>query len=70
LRLQKELSLEKETHLNKAKVINEFSKHDILNALNLDLLLQSTILKVTQLYDFDFDNQFITCEKYDSKKRI
>ncbi len=68
LRLQKELSLGKETHLSKAKVVNEFSKHDILNALNLDLLLQSNILKVNQLYDFDFDNQFIPCEKYDSKK--
>jgi Transposase DDE domain group 1 len=68
LRLQKELALGKETHLSKAKVVNEFSKHDILNALNLDLLLQSNILKVNQLYDFDFDNQFIPCEKYDSKK--
>lgn len=68
LRLQKELSLGKETHLSKAKVVNEFSKHDILNALNFDLLLQSNILKVNQLYDFDFDNQFIPCEKYDSKK--
>jgi hypothetical protein len=68
LRLQKELSLEKEIHLSKAKVVNEFSKHDILNALNLDLLLQTKVLEVNQLYDFDFDNQFIPCEKYDSKK--
>jgi hypothetical protein len=68
LRLQKELSLEKETHLSKANVVNEFSKHDVLNALNLDLLLQSKVFRANQLYDFDFDNQFIPCEKYDSKK--
>lgn len=68
LRLQKELSVKKETHLSKAKVVNEFSKHDVLNAMNLDLLLQCKVLQAKQLYDFDFDNQFIPCEKYDSKK--
>ena len=68
LRLQKDLSIEKEIHLSKAKVVNEFSKHEVLNALNLSLLLQSKILKPHQFYDFDFDNQFIPCEKYDSKK--
>lgn len=68
LRLQKDLSLEKESHLSKANVVNEFSKHDVLNALNLDLLVQSKVLNANQFYDFDFDNQFIPCEKYDSKK--
>ena len=68
LRLQKDLSLKKETHLSKANVVNEFSKHDVLNTLNLDLLLQSKTLIENNLYDFDFDNQFIPCEKFDSKK--
>lgn len=68
LRLQKQLSLDKEIHISKSNLINEFSKHSKLNALNLDMLLHSEILKPTRLYDFDFDNQFIPCEKYDSKK--
>lgn len=68
LRLQKDLSLEKETHLSKANIVNEFSKHGVLNALNIDLLVQTKTLNAGQFYDFDFDNQFIPCEKYDSKK--
>ena len=68
LRLQKELSLDKEIHVSKSNSVNEFSKHSTLNALNLDMLLRAKILNPTQLYDFDFDNQFIPCEKYDSKK--
>jgi len=32
------------------------------------MLLQSKILQPNRLYDFDFDHQFIPCEKYDSKK--
>ena len=68
LRLQKALSLEKEIHLSNSKTVNEFSKHSTLNALNLDMLVQTETLKPNHFYDFDFDNQFISCEKYDSKK--
>lgn len=68
LRVQKQLALDKEIHIGKSNSINEFSKHASLNALNLDMLLQSETLKPDQFYDFDFDNQFIPCEKYDSKK--
>jgi len=68
LRLQKLLSLDKEIHISKSNTINEFSKHHTLNALNLDMLIGSGVLKPNQFYDFDFDNQFIPCEKYDSKK--
>ncbi len=68
LRVQKQLSLDKEIHISKSNSINEFSKHNTLNALNLDMLIHSCILKPNQFYDFDFDNQFIACEKYDSKK--
>ena len=68
LRLQKTLALEKEIHVSNSKTINEFSKHSTLNALNLDMLVQTETLKPNQFYDFDFDNQFISCEKYDSKK--
>ena len=68
LRLQKELSLEKELHLSNANIKNEFSKHELLNTLNLDMLIQCKTLQSSKSYDFDFDNQFIPCEKYDSKK--
>ncbi len=68
LRLQKELSLEKEIHISKANITNEFSKHVKLNQLNLEILLKTKQLIADKSYDLDFDNQFIPCEKYDSKK--
>lgn len=68
LRLQKELCPNKEIHLSKAKVINEFSKNERLNELNLAILLLTNQLKKASGYDLDFDNQFIACQKYDSKK--
>lgn len=68
LGLQKQLAGEKEIHISESKTVNEFSKHGILNELNLDLLINTKTLNPAKLYDFDFDNQFIACEKYDSKK--
>jgi hypothetical protein len=68
LKVQKDISLEKIIHQGKSKSINEFSTHPQLNALNLEMLLSSGTLKQGNLYDFDYDNQFIPCEKYDSKK--
>lgn len=68
LRLQKELCLAKEIHISKNNVTNEFSNNAVLNQLNLAILLLTKQLKSNQNYDLDFDNQFITCEKYDAKK--
>lgn len=68
LKVQKDISLEKIIHQGKSKSINEFSTHPQLNALNLEMLLSSGTLKQGNLYNFDYDNQFIPCEKYDSKK--
>lgn len=68
LRVQKELCLDKEIHLSKAGTVNEFSKNTRLNELNLELLLLTSQLQPNHDYDLDFDNQFIACEKYDSKK--
>lgn len=68
LAVQKQLAGAKEIHLSPSKTINEFSKHDILNALNLSLLVNTQTLKTGKLHDFDFDNQFIATDKYDSKK--
>lgn len=68
LRLQKELSTDKEIHISKPNITNEFSKHAKLNQLNLEILLKTKQLASGKSYDLDFDNQFIPCEKYDSKK--
>lgn len=68
LRLQKNLNLGKEVHLSKAKTVNEFSKNNVLNNLNISLLLKTKQLESSKKYDLDFDNQFIACKKYDAKK--
>lgn len=68
LRIQKELSLAKETHISKNNTINEFSNNAILNKLNLAILLLTKQLQSGKSYDLDFDNQFIACEKHDAKK--
>jgi hypothetical protein len=51
--------------LSDAGIEHQFSNHDFLNALNFDLLLKTNTLKAGNSYDFDFDHQFIACEKYD-----
>ena len=38
LRVQKQLSLDKEIHISKSNTVNEFSKHAGLNALNFKLV--------------------------------
>lgn len=68
LRLQQNLSLGKEIHLSNAGTVNEFSKHDVLNRLNLDILMTTKQLNSKEKYILDFDNQLIPCEKYDAKK--
>lgn len=68
LGVQKSLTLDKEVHIGKSGSINDISKHAALNSLNLDMQLSAKTLIPNHLYDFDFDHQFIPCEKYDSKK--
>lgn len=68
LGVQKILAGEKEIHISPSETVNEFSKHHTLNELNLSLLVKTKTLNPNRLYDFDFDNQFIPTEKYDSKK--
>ena len=68
LRLQKELSTEKEIIYSKNEIKNEFNKHIKLNKLNMSLLIKTKQLKPRSEYTLDYDNQFIPCEKYDAKK--
>lgn len=68
LRLQKDLATKKEFYNSKNNITNEINTNHPLNQLNISVLLQTEQLKAGQHYDLDFDNQFIPCEKYDSKK--
>lgn len=68
LGVQKLLAEGKEIHISPSKIVNEFSKHSTLNALNLAFLVETKTLKTGQLHDFDFDNQFIPTEKFDAKR--
>jgi hypothetical protein len=67
LRVQKELSTEKEIYISKQGIEHEFNINLTMNKLNIKVLLQLGLLKVNKEYDFDYDNQIIPTEKYDSK---
>ena len=67
-RVLKSLVQQKEVYISDSGIEHQFSNHENLNALNLDMLLKTKVLEAYQYYDFDFDHQFIPCEKYDSKK--
>lgn len=67
-RVLKGLSQQKEIHISDSGIEHQFSNHENLSALNLDMLLKTKTLASNEYYDFDFDHQFIPCEKYDSKK--
>jgi hypothetical protein len=64
----KGLAQSKEVHISDSGIEHQLSNHENLNSLNLEMLLKTKVLKPNEYYDFDFDHQFIPCEKYDSKK--
>jgi hypothetical protein len=67
-RVLKSLAEEKQVHISDTGIEHQFSNHVKLDALNLEMLLKTKALIPNKSYDFDFDHQFIACEKYDSKK--
>ena len=67
-RVLKSLAGQKEVHVSGSGIEHQFSTHKNMNGLNLDLLLKTKALRPNEFYDFDFDHQFVPCEKYDSKK--
>ena len=67
-RVQKSLALGKEVFTSKSDTAHEFSRHSALNSLNMGMLVKTGALKAGKSYDLDYDNQFVPCEKYDSKK--
>ena len=67
LRVQKELSTEKEIFISKQLIEHEFNVNLAMNKLLIKMLTQLNLLKSNKEYDFDYDNQLIPTEKYDSK---
>lgn len=69
LRMQKELSTEKETLVSDSGTENEFCTNKKMNGLMVGLLLKTGQLSPGHKgYVLDFDNQFIPNGKYDSKR--
>jgi len=69
LRMQKELSTPKETFISKTGIEHEFNVNMEMNRLMIKLLVESKQLNAKQDgYIFDYDNQFIPTDKYDSKR--
>lgn len=68
LRGIKELSTENTPLTSKQNKNYEFNINTKLNALNIKSLLLSNQLQQGTYYDFDYDNQVIATEKYDTKR--
>lgn len=69
LRMQKELSTEKQTFVSKTNIEHEFNTNLDMNNLMVKLLLGTgQLLTQDQGYILDYDNQFIPTDKFDSKR--
>lgn len=69
LRMQKELATKKEFFTSVTGVKHEFNINERLNKLLVNLLISTKLLNTNNKeYIFDYDNQFIPTEKYDSKR--
>lgn len=68
LHVQRNLATPKEIKLSPSGVNNEINTHPGLLRLNLALLLYTKSLCPGEGHTLDFDNQFLPCNKYDSRK--
>ena len=70
LRMQKELSTPKETSISKTHIEHDYNINMSLNRLLVKLLIQTKQLvpDSNKGYIFEYDNQFIPTDKYDSKR--
>ena len=68
LRVIKTLKTDKEKIKSSTGNIYEINKNDKLNKLNISLLKKIDLLKEGEFYDFDYDNEVLKTEKYDTKK--
>jgi hypothetical protein len=67
LRGIKQLATQNLTFISKQKKSYAFNINTKLNVLNIKSLLLTGQLKKDTYYDFDYDNQIISTEKYDAK---
>jgi len=68
LRVLKGLKTGKEKIVSDKGNTYEINKNDKLNELNISILKLLNILKANNFYDFDYDNEVLATEKYDTKK--
>lgn len=69
LRMQKELSTNKETFMSKTNIEHDFNINMDMNKLMVKLLVEIKQLSTKEdNYIFDYDNQFIPTGKFDSKR--
>ncbi len=67
LRVVKELATDNKEYISKQGIAYNFNINNNLNKLNIKSLLLTEQLKSGCSYDFDYDNQIIATEKYDTK---
>ena len=67
LRAIKELTQENISYTSDMGKTYDFNTDDTLNTLLLNCIFASGQLKEGEMYDVDFDHQFIETEKYDAK---
>lgn len=68
LRVLKTLKTDKEKIESSKGNTYEINKNDRLNELDIKLLKKTNLLKEGESYDFDYDNEVLRTEKYDTKK--
>ena len=68
LRGIKELAVSNTAYVSKQGIAYDFNINTKLNILNIKSLLLTGQLNKDTCYDFDYDNQIIAAEKYDTKR--
>jgi hypothetical protein len=69
LRMQKELATEKESFVSETGTEHDFNTNIKMNELMVRLLVEcKQLMPGNKDYVFDYDNQFIPTDKYDSKR--
>lgn len=67
LRVLKSLKTDNETVVSSTGKTYETNRHNALNKLNINILMQLGLLDKGHKYDFDYDNEILKTEKYDAK---
>jgi len=68
LRVIKELATDNKEYISQSGIAYNFNINNTLNSLNIKSLLLTNQLQAGCIYDFDYDNQIIPTEKYDTKR--